>query len=325
MNYDNLLSFEECTNFNALVESMIKRSCIIDYGIVLDSPADGIVNVAVAVADTPQNQFCMTCVLANIASSSITTYVKPNAGDRVLVFYPRMYSPKMFTIPEDENDRTAVLVDESARGYNLACGIAVLMNQYKEASHQNLIKAEDGTISLQLAYNADDEVNYVTLSINADGEISFNSNNNTLDLNKDGELSVGLAYNSDDEKPLVTLDVDKDGALTVKSNDASVKINKDSEITVANTKASASIDKDGAVTITSNSTTKIEIDKNGNITLNAGGKVSIKNSSANLFTILDGILTILNTSLATAGSPASHTVVPSQFQTQQTQLGQLME
>lgn len=283
MTYDSLLSFDECTNFNALVESMIKRSCIIDYGIVLDSPADGIVNVAVAVADTKQNQFCMTCVLANLASSSITTYIKPNAGDRVLVFYPRMYNPKMFTVPEDEKERTAVLVDESARGYNLACGIAVLMNQYKEASHQNLIKAEDGTISLQ------------------------------------------LAYNSDDEKPLVTLNVDKDGALAVKSNDASIEINKDSKITIANPKASANIDKDGAVTITSNSNTKIEIDKNGNITLTAGGKVSIKNNSANLFTILDGILTILNTSLATAGSPASHTVVPSQFQSQQTQLGQLMQ
>lgn len=305
MNYDSLLSFDECTNFNALVESMIKRSCIIDYGIVLDSPADGIVNVAVAVADTKQNQFCMTCVLANLASSSITTYVKPNEGDRVIVFYPRMYNPKMFTVPEDEEERTAVLVDESARGYNLACGIAVLMNQYKEDSHLNVLNIADGTIDLKLAYSADDEKNFFTLQVEDTGALHINSNDGkfTFDVdNADGDIST-----------------------TLKCNDASIEINKDSEITVANPKASANIDKDGAVTITSNSNTKIEIDKNGNITLTAGGKVSIKNNSANLFTILNGMLQILNTSLATAGSPASHTVVPQQFSQQSTQLGQLMQ
>lgn len=305
MNYDSLLSFDECTNFNALVESMIKRSCIIDYGIVLDSPADGIVNVAVAVADTKQNQFCMTCVLANLASSSITTYVKPNEGDRVIVFYPRMYNPKMFTIPEDEKERTAVLVDESARGYNLACGIAVLMNQYKEDSHLNVLNIADGTIDLKLAYSADDEKNFFTLQVEDTGALHINSNDGkfTFDVdNADGDIST-----------------------TLKCNDASISINKDSEIIVANAKASANIDKDGAVTITSNSNTKIEIDKNGNITLTAGGKVSIKNNSASLFTILKGMLQILNTSLATAGSPASHTVVPQQFAQQDTQLGQLMQ
>jgi DNA-directed RNA polymerase subunit RPC12/RpoP len=85
------------------------------------------------------------------------------------------------------------------------------------------------------------------------------------------------------------------------------------------------IDKDGAVTITSNSNTTISVDKNGNVTINAKGKISLKNNSANLYSILDGMLTVLNNSLATAGSPASHTVVPAQFQTQQTQLGQLMQ
>lgn len=288
MNYDSLLSFDECTNFNALVESMIKRSCIIDYGIVLDSPADGIVNVAVAVSDTKQNQFCMTCVLANLASSSITTYVKPNEGDRVIVFYPRMYNPKMFTVPEDEEERTAVLVDESARGYNLACGIAVLMNQYKEDSHLNVLNIADGTVDLKLAYSADDEKNFFTLQVEDTGALHINSNDGkfTFDVdNADGDITT-----------------------TLKCNDASININKDSEIT-----------------ITGKSSTTVVIDKDGNIKLTAGGKVSIKNSSANLFTILDGMLTILNNTLATAGSPASHTVVPSQFQQQQNQLGSLME
>ena len=68
------------------------------------------------------------------------------------------------------------------------------------------------------------------------------------------------------------------------------------------------------------------MDKDGNVTIDAKSKkVSIKNTQANLFTILNSMLNILNTSLATAGSPANHTVVPNQFSTQAQQLGQLMQ
>ena len=57
-----------------------------------------------------------------------------------------------------------------------------------------------------------------------------------------------------------------------------------------------------------------------------GEKFSVVNSSqTSLYQILYQTLTILNSSLTTAGSPANHTVVPEQFQTQLQQLQELME
>jgi hypothetical protein len=249
----------------------------------------------------------MTCVLANPASSSLTTYVKPNEGDRVIVLYPRLFDAKMFTV--EEAKKKEVIINAEARGYNLISGIAILMNQFKEASHKNLLKLDDGKVTLKLAYDKDNDKNLLTLETDENGAIHLDSN--------EGKFKIDMNN--------VTEGEDKGISTKVTCNDATAEINKDSEITVANKKASVNINKDGAFTVTSNSNTKIQIDKDGNITLEAKGKISLKNSSANLFSILDGMLNILNTSLATAGSPASHTVVPSQFQAQQTQLGQLMQ
>jgi hypothetical protein len=209
----------------------------------------------------------------------------------------------MFTV--DEAKKKEVIVNAKARGYNLISGIAILMNQFKEASHKNLLKLDDGKVSLNIAYSKDNDKNLLTIDTDENGAIHLNSN--------DGKFKFDVDNSDGDISSKVTC------------NEATVEINKDSEITVANSKASAEIDKDGAVTITSNSNTTVSIDKNGNVTINANGKISLKNNSANLFTILNGMLNILNTSLATQGSPASHTVVPSQFQQQQTQLGQLMQ
>ena len=71
-------------------------------------------------------------------------------------------------------------------------------------------------------------------------------------------------------------------------------------------------------------TTKVEA---GNKLEVVADKLSIKDSSGSnsLFTILKGMLDVLNNSLTTAGSPANHTVVPSQFQAQAQMLQQLME
>lgn len=303
----NLKAGQETLNLISTIRAMIGNSCIIDFGIVQSVPYEGLVNVSVAVAKTKQDMQIMTCVLANPASSSLTTYIKPNEGDRVIVLYPRLFDAKMFTV--NDSTKKDVIVNAQARGYNLISGIAILMNQFKEASHKNLLRLDDGKVTLKLAYDKNNDKNLLTLETDENGAIHLDSN--------EGKFKFDVNN--------VTEGEDKGISTKVTCNDATAEINKDSEITVANKKASAKIDKDGAVTITSNTNTKINIDKDGNITLEAGGKVSIKNSSANLFTILNGMLNILNTSLATAGSPASHTVVPSQFQTQQTQLGQLMQ
>ena len=157
MDKPNFMAGNECLDFVSTVEAIVKRSCIIDFGIVQNVPAEGVVDVAVAVSDTEQNMYCMTCVLANIASSSLTVKVKPNVGDRVLVVYPRLYDDSMFTVSSKEDDNKKLIVNPQAKGYNLCSGIAILINQYKKNGHHNYIKIEDGKIEAKLAYDKDND------------------------------------------------------------------------------------------------------------------------------------------------------------------------
>lgn len=145
MDKPNFIAQEQGLNFDSVVEAIIKRSCIIDYGIIQEVRASGVVDVSVAVAKTEQAMLCMTCVLANIASDSFTVDITPKKGDRVLVVYPRLFDPEMFTVPDSDN--TKLIINPNARGYNLMSGIAILINQYKKASHKNLLKIADGYFS----------------------------------------------------------------------------------------------------------------------------------------------------------------------------------
>lgn len=305
--------------FADTVQAIIRRSCMIDYGIVEDVPAKGIVTVALSVANSPKDIKIITCVLACIASSDFAMNISPVKGDKVLVVYPRRYSEEMFDPEKD------IILDKYASGYNLFSGIAILMNQYKPDFHHNFIDFTEGTVTLRLAYSEDDDDNLLVLTTNPDGSFSLNSNNNTATLSADGTLHVGVSYDSDNSKEKVTLVVDNEGAVTVNSNDKySFNVDKDGAVTLKSNTVTLSVDKDGNITITGKAEAKI--DKSGNVTIDAkSGKLSLKNSSASLYTILNGMLQTLNTSLATAGSPASHKVVPQQFATQSRQLGQLMQ
>ena len=74
----NLKAGQETLNLISTIRAMIGNSCIIDFGFVQSVPYEGLVNVSVAVAKTKQDMQIMTCVLANPASSSLTTYIKPH-------------------------------------------------------------------------------------------------------------------------------------------------------------------------------------------------------------------------------------------------------
>ena len=202
MKTPNFTAGKDCLDFVSTVEAIMKRSCIIDYGIVQDTPADGIVTVSVAVSDTPQNIFCMTCVLANIASSSLTVNVKPNKGDRVLVVYPRLYDESMFTVPDSEKDKLKIKVNPQAKGYNLLSGIAILMNQFKTASHKNFIKIADGKVDIKLAYDKNEDKNYLTFSSDKDGAIAFGNDKCDVKIDKNGYLSYKTKSQSDNKTML---------------------------------------------------------------------------------------------------------------------------
>ena len=243
----NLIAERGSIGISDIIEATIRRSCIVDFGIVTEVPEDteGIVTVAVAVSNTPQDIQLMTCVLANIASSEITVKIKPTVGDKVLVVYPRLYDEDMFTVPDADIEKTKIIVNEQARGYNMTAGIAFLFNQYKEASHHNIIDFSDGNLSVKLAYSKNDEKNLLTFDTNKDGEISFDSNGNTVELNTKGELSAKLAYDSENDKHLLKIDTDKDGAVTLDSNNNKAMIDKDGAFTASNSKGNVVMDKDG--------------------------------------------------------------------------------
>lgn len=176
----NLLTGQAGIDFNSAIEAVISRSCIIDYGIIQQIPAEGVVVVSVAVRDTEQAMMCMTCVLASITSASFSIKIKPNVGDRVLVVYPRYYNEDMFTVTEDK--KTEVIVDPNASGYNLMSGIALLCNQFRTATNKNYLEVTDGNITVK-----NDKV---TLSATQEGAIEVTNGKATVTVASDGNVTI---------------------------------------------------------------------------------------------------------------------------------------
>ena len=189
MEDSNYIALNNNVDFNTVVETIIKKRCIIDYGIIESVPANGVVEVAVAVSDTPENMYYLTCVLANIASSSFTVNVKPNVGDRVLVVYPRLYDERMFNVPDSAEDKTKIIQNEQANGYNILSGIAILINQYKKSCHKNIIDIADGNIVLKLGYDEDNDKYKLQFNSSTDGSYSVVNEKSNMSMGADGYLS----------------------------------------------------------------------------------------------------------------------------------------
>jgi hypothetical protein len=226
MKNPNFVSGREGLNFGSAVEAMIKRSCIIDYGIIQNIVAEGVVDVSVAVASTKQDMIGMTCVLANIASSSFTLNIKPKVGDRVLVVYPRLFNDKMFNITGNEDDKQ-IIVDKEARGYNLMSGIAILLNQYKKDKHTNLITIEDGKISVNTVYDEDNQEYKFSFTTDENGAYSVSTPKSNITVDSDGKLLVNMVYDEDNQEYKFVLSTDGDGAYSVNTPKSKIGVNKD--------------------------------------------------------------------------------------------------
>lgn len=202
----------------------------------------------------------------------------------------------------------------------------------------------DGSLTVDLAQG---KVNY---ELDAEGNVTqtagytFDKDNqvwNWLSRVKqgaDGSLVVDTAGSVDDNNESfgqctvqfgadgsIGVDVGKDKEGKVASK---ISVSKDGNIKLAvfddgEEKSSITLDKAGTLDITT--TDQYSIKGVGVAIDGTDGKVSIKNAQASMYDILKGMLQILNTSLATQGSPAAHTVVPNQFQQQATALDNLME
>ena len=294
----SILNGASSANFMTAVQTMISRSCIVDFGVIQKADKKGIVEVAVSVADSSEDIKYITCVLANTASSSVTVNIKPNVGDKVIVLYPRRFDSKMFS-----TDNKDVIVNKNARGYNLFSGIALLCNQYKVNSHKNLITLEDGTVTIQLVYNEDDDKNKVIASINSDGELAYSSNENfNLNVNKDGEF----AYSSNEN---FNLNVNKDGELAYSSNDNfNLNVSKDGSFELASNNVQITTNSNDEVSVTNGKAT-VKIDSSGNVTVETSGKYKFKNNTTDLKSVIDGLAKEVE-NLITVGSPATQSTSP---------------
>lgn len=185
-----------------MLHRAIGTTFIVEYGIIKDIPATGIVTVEMAVADSADDIIITNCVLASFSSSSVTVNIKPNIDDKVIVLFPRRFAGNMFN-PETNEP----IITDCGNGYTLMGGIAILLNQYQESFHKNFIDVSDGCITLKMAYSEDDDKNLFTFESNADGGLTLVSNNVQVTANKDSEITVTNGK--------ATVTVDKDGNVTI--------------------------------------------------------------------------------------------------------------
>lgn len=214
----DFLMEEQTATFSSAVKAIIGRTCLIEFGIIKQVVATGVVKVAVSVAKSSSDVRILTCVLISPCSTSFAINFVPKENDKVLVFFPRRFNADMFST--NKND---IIIDENGEGFTPFTGLAVLYNQFR-SDYTNTLTVDNGDIT----------------------------------------------------------------------------------VTTANA--------------------SVHIDTSGNVTVDAqDGKITLKNNKASLFDILDSILTTLNSTLSTSGSPAKHTVDPNQFQQEATDLSNLMQ
>lgn len=201
-----------------MLHRAIGTTFIVEYGIIKDIPATGIVTVEMAVADSADDIIITNCVLASFSSSSVTVNIKPNIDDKVIILFPRRFAGNMFNPETNEPIITAC-----GNGYTIMGGIAILLNQYQESFHKNFIDVSDGCITLKMAYSEDEDKNLFTFESNADGELTLVSNDVQISTNKDSEITVtnGKATITVDKNGNVTIDAQ--GKYTIKNGTTDMK------------------------------------------------------------------------------------------------------
>lgn len=296
------------------IQQVVRRTCIVDYGVIVKVLGDNVVRVGISVADNVEDVQLITCTLVTLCSSAVSVNIEAVEGDKVLVVFPRHFNPQMFN-----TEKKDPIIDDSIEGYTRYAGLALLINQFDYSSHRkNINVSADGVLSVRLPYDENDTANVITAQTDTEGKISFDiakdSDEDDADLitatvDQDGNtnlllhqgdtsavnvLSEGkLEYLVGEDKNKITFDLsDTDGQTTVVSTyGTSVTTDKDNNLTVDNGKAT------------------VKIDNSGNVEVNAQGKYTIKNGSTDLKTVIDGLAQELE-NLTTVGSPATQATSP---------------
>lgn len=177
MTTDFLMKAQTAT-FSSAVKAIIGRTCLIEFGIIKQVVATGVVKVAVSVAKESSDVRILTCVLISPCSTSFAINFVPKENDKVLVFFPRRFNADMFSLGEGKND---IIIDENGEGFTPFTGLAILYNQFRSDYKNTLTVDNNGAIAItteKASVNIDKDGN-VTVDAQ-DGKITLKNNDASL-------------------------------------------------------------------------------------------------------------------------------------------------
>lgn len=202
-----------------MLHRVIGNTFIVEYGIIKEVLAEGVVTVEMSVADNTDNIIITNCILASLSSSSVTFRLEPNVNDKVLLLFPRKYNNDMFNV-----DNSETIISKVGTGYTQLCGIAILLNQYQEKCHKNTINFTNGKLEMNLAYNKDEDKNMFTLNTSEDGAIEIKNDVTSINVDAQGnyEIDNGKSKISVDNNGNVTIDA-MSGKISIKNSATDLK------------------------------------------------------------------------------------------------------
>lgn len=203
------------------IEAVVSDFCFVDFGVVEEVPADGVVTVAINVARNDEDYRIFNCVYADLSTKSFCIRNKPQKGDKVVIVYPRRFSSGMFSL-----DKEDIIYDSESFSYHCAAGIALPFNQWQE-KYENTVTFDEGKIDLNIG--GDDSKFSVT--VDEDGELRVKNPKGEFSIDKDGNIVAknekgSIELKSDGEINLKN----NSNTVTMNSSSASVKINNHLEI-----------------------------------------------------------------------------------------------
>lgn len=146
MNTNKTVDLRKSVNLPSAIRKMVAETPIVEFGIVKQVIAKGVVLVQLSVARDEKAVTLITCPLLSVACGNVTIDIEPKENDKVLVLFPRVFDTDMFDLDNEDT-----LINPNASGYNLLSGVAILLTQYKKGKHKNIlsISADDkGNITL---------------------------------------------------------------------------------------------------------------------------------------------------------------------------------
>lgn len=206
MTTDFLMKAHTATFSNA-VKTIIGRTCLIEFGIIKQVVATGVVKVAVSVAKESSDVRILTCVLISPCSTSFAINFVPKENDKVLVFFPRRFNADMFST--NKND---IITDENGEGFTPFTGLAVLYNQFR-SDYKNTLTVDNGDITVateKVSIHIDTRGNITVnankgVTVNASSDVTVNANSGKVSVkNSSTDLKTVLKDLSDTIKNLTT-------------------------------------------------------------------------------------------------------------------------